>query len=225
MISCVPKQGGGGKKNLETFLNILSEHPQRKRHWKTLGSNEPTARSRGDLWGCTPGTTRGAPTARPKPIIPRRSRVSRSAAGTAQSGAGLSSRSRAVNSWLFLAVGEQLAENKRKNSWDAEREQGCLPVMGWINKGATCRGGRDGCWGWRGGPVRQKAAGGCSPARMLQWGGSTLGQHPVGMVSIPHSQSITAAAGCASEHHGPITGWGQGCSSSGAKSGIRTSRA
>lgn len=51
----------------------------------------------------------------------------------------------------------------------------------------------------------QKAAGGCSPARMLQWGGSTLGQHPVGMVSIPHSQSITAAAGCASEHHGPIT--------------------
>lgn len=73
--------------------------------------------------------------------------------------------------------------------------------------------------------MRQKAAGGCSPARMLQWGGSTLGQHPVGMVSIPHSQSITAAAGCASEHHGPITGWGQRCSSSGAKSGIRTSRA
>lgn len=142
--------------------------------------------------------------------------MSCSAAGTAQSGAGLSSRSRAVNSWLFLAVGEQLEENKRKNSWDAEREQGCIPVMGWINKGASCRGGRDGCWGWRGGPVCHKAAGGCSPERMLQWGGSTVGQHPVGMVSIPHSQSITAAAGCASERHGHVAG---------AKGRIRTSRA
>lgn len=56
---------------METFLNIRSEHPQRKRHCKTLGSNEPKAKSHGELWGCTLGTMRGAPTARPNPIHPK----------------------------------------------------------------------------------------------------------------------------------------------------------